>query len=333
MPIDETDAMAHLDNIDESHGVNTKIEKTEVVTSDEPNKVTSLGKAKTYESVKMSAAGESPWKVLDLNLLPSSGMFYDSDIELLLKSAKTKEIRHWSTIDEMDPVDVRDKIGFILNSCTKFKIKGSNRPFNFKDFLEVDKYHIMFRIHELTFPNQENKLMANIRCTNQKCKKVNRIQVSSQNLKGFNIPDELIQYYNEDEKCFIIHSEKLGETLKFYMPTTGIHDLFRKKQEMEISAGQEVDKAFYGFGPYLVNNWREITMRDISELKIDSNAWSPSKFTVIHKITEMLKKESVNKATGVCEKCKERLETSIFLGGSFTVKDIFIISAGLNELI
>jgi hypothetical protein len=260
-------------------------------------------------------------------------MFYHDDIEMLLKSAKTKEIRHWSTIDELDPVDVRDKIGFILNSCTKFKIKGNPQPFNFKDFLEIDRYHVLFRLQELTFPNQENKLMANIRCHNSKCRKVNRVQVTSQNLLGFTIPEELTKYYNPEEKCFVVNSDKLGETIRFYMPTTGIQDLFRRKRKMELDAGQEIDKAFYDFGPYLLNDWRKLTLKDISSLRFESNSWSASKFTVIHKITQLLKKASSNKAIGVCEKCKDRLETSIFLGGSFTVKDFFIISVGLDELI
>jgi hypothetical protein len=47
----------------------------------------------------------------------------------------------------------------------------------------------------------------------------------------------------------------------------------------------------------------------------------------------MLRKASLNKVASVCEKCKEVTEDHIFLDGSFTVKDIFIVSAGLDELI
>lgn len=328
--IDENDALSHLDSIDEQHGINQKSDTVKLESESTP---TSLGKAPSFREVNMSAVEESYWKSLNLELLPSRGMFYPDDIEMLLKSAKTKEIRHWSTIDELDPVDVRDKIGFILNSCTKFKIKGNPQPFNFKDFLEIDRYHILFRLQELTFPNQENKLMANIRCHNNKCRKVNRVQVTSQNLLGFTVPEELAKYYSPEEKCFVVNSDKLGETLRFYMPTTGIQDLFRRKRKMELDSGQEIDKAFYDFGPYLLNDWRNLTLKDISSLRFESNSWSASKFTVIHKITQLLKKASSNKAIGVCEKCKDRLETSIFLGGSFTVKDFFIISVGLDELI
>jgi len=325
----EEDQITKLDAMDAEHGVNISSEV--VVEKEEPIK--SLGKARSYEQVNMSAAEESPWKLLNLDVLPSNGMFYPEGVELLIRSAKTKEIRHWSTMDEHDPIDVREKINFVLNACTKFKVRGNPAPLNFNDYSEVDKYHILFRIYELTFPNQENKLMANLRCDNSKCKHVNRIKVTSQNLLGFDIPDELQKYYHPDEKCFVINSEKLGETLKLYLPSSGITNKFRQKKKAELNSGSDVDKSFYDTYPYLVTDWRGIRNESFAHFKMESMGWGDRKFAILYKITEALKAASVNRATGVCEKCKTRLESSIFLGGSFTVKDIFIISAGLDELI
>jgi len=323
-----------LDAIDAKHGVNKPSpEPVETVESTEPIK--SLGKARSYDAqeLQLSAAEDSPWKLLNLELLPSMGMFYPEGVELLIRSAKAKEIRHWSTMDEHDPLDVKEKINFVLNACTKFKVRGNPQPLNFKDYSDFDRYHILFRIHELTFPNQENKLIANLRCPSVKCKHVNKIQVTSKNLLGFTIPEELHKYYNEKDKSFTIVSEKLGETLNLYIPSSGVIDKFKQKRKAESTSGFEIDEAFYKFGPYLVHDWRRLTMDNISQLKQESLGWSDKKFTVIHKITEMLRKASVNRATGVCEKCKTRLESSIFLGGSFTVKDIFIVSTRLDELI
>ena len=160
--IDEEEAARFLEEQDRLHGVNTiKVEEKK----EEPVRQ-SLGEIKSYqETPELSAASESSWKLLDLRGLPSQGLFYPAGAELLLRPAKTKEIRHWSTIDENDPLDVREKINFILNACTKLRVAGG-RPLNFNDFLEVDRYHILFRLHELTFPNQENKLFANIKCKN-----------------------------------------------------------------------------------------------------------------------------------------------------------------------
>lgn len=324
--IDEDEALGYLNELDRQNGIN----QVEEVKS-EP--VTSLGKASSYQQMAMSAVEESPWKILSFDLLPSKGMFYPENAELLIRSAKTKEIRHWSTMDEHDPVDVREKINFILNSCTKFKIKGGSMPLNFNDFCEIDKYHIIFRIYELTFPNQENKLFANIKCNANSCGHVNRTQVISQNLLGFEIPNELFKWYSEENRCFVVPSEKLGETLVFYMPTIGMTSKFSQKRKIDVQNGTEVDSAFYSYGPYLVNNWRKISMEDLGNFKIDSINWNKQKFMIIHKFTEALKKASLNRATTVCEKCKSGVESHIFLGGSFTTKDIFIVSARLDELI
>lgn len=332
--IDDDDALNHLDQLDKKHGVNT-VTESEEVQKEAPQKVTSLGKPKSYDSnSELSAAEESPWKLLNQDLLPTRGMFYPDGSEILLRSAKTKEIRHWSTMDENDPIDVREKINYILNACSKFKIKGKPIIFNFNDYCEVDRYHLLFRIYELTFPNQENKLFANIKSDNDKLSHINRIQVTSQNLKGFEIPEELVKWYSPSDKCFVVPSSNLNETLRFYMPTVGMHDKFKNLRNRDIQAGRNVDEAFYKFGPYLMTNWKRTSLNDIVDLKLEStNKWNNTKFNIVYKFTEALRKASHNVVMGVCEKTKKEIQSRIFLRGSFTVKDIFIISTGLDELI
>jgi hypothetical protein len=68
-------------------------------------------------------------------------------------------------------------------------------------------------------------------------------------------------------------------------------------------------------------------------LKAESIGWSERKFLIVYKFIEPLEKAALNKVLSICEKCRAQTESSIFLEGSFTVKDIFIISAGLDELI
>jgi hypothetical protein len=340
--IDESDALNYLDEIDKVNGVNNYTEELPTLKSveredtkiknDNPNP-TSLGKARGFDDISLSASEESPWKILNLETLPSTGMFYPARIEILIRSAKTKEIRHWSTMDEYDPVDIDEKINFILNSCTRIKIPGDPTQFTYNDILLIDRYHILFRIYELTFPNQENKLMANIKCQNDKCGFVNRVQVLSRNLKGFELPSDYFKWYNEEERCFVIHSEKLQETLKFYMPTIGLNTKIKYRKEFEINSGQERDPSFYDIAPYLILNWKIANNQNLGEFKINMESWSNAKFNAIYRFVKDMKDTSTNKVLCTCEKCKERTESSIFLGGSFTVKDIFIISARFDELI
>jgi hypothetical protein len=326
--IDEEEAARFLEEQDRLHGVNTISVKEDIP---EPYVKPSLGQSRGYsENPELSAASESSWKLLDLSHIPSKGLFYPEGAELLLRPAKTKEIRHWSTIDENDPIDVREKINFILNACTKLRVPGG-RPLNFNDYLEIDRYHILFRLYELTFPNQENKLFANIKCKNDG--HINNTQVLSMNLHGFEYPTDLMKWYSPEERCFKIISEKLNETFYIYLPTIGTEGRFRNKQKDDIKRGVEIDEAFYKFGPYLVNDWRMASPQDIVDLKFESLTWPENKFIFIHKFTEQLKAASLNKVASVCEICKDVTESHVFSQGSFTIKDIFIISAGLDELI
>jgi len=123
--------------------------------NEKPKKKTSLGKASTSLT---SGAGDSPWKLISLDNLHSRGIFYPIDFEFLIKSAKTKEIRHWSTIDQYDPIDIFEKIAFITESCSRMNIRGKKVSFNSNDILEVDKYQALFKIHKITFPNNENNV-------------------------------------------------------------------------------------------------------------------------------------------------------------------------------
>lgn len=324
--IDELNALNHLNNLDKEHGVNNVVE----VHKEEPSN--SLGKARN-QAPMLSAAEESPWKILDPNLLPSKGMFYHPDSEILLKSAKNKEIKHWSTMDEYDPLDVKEKINFILNKCVKFKIKGYNRPFNFNDFCHADTYHLMFRIHELTFPNKENKLIAKLKCKSTTCGHVNNIHATSQNLKGFEIPEDLLSWYDPQQRCFYIEHERLGDPVRIYLPTNGVVNELRKYKKKEAQLGRTIDESFYMIAPYMIKDWRDLDERSILSIKSSYDGWSNDRYTGVYKFVDALKKNSLNKVLGVCEKCKSRLEDHIFLGGSFTTKDIFIISGGFNEFI
>lgn len=291
-----------------------------------------LGQPKLDRST--SLAEESPWKLLDLTLLPSSGKMYAAGSEIAIRSAKTREIRHWSTIDDGDPISVREKIGFILNACLRFY--SENRTMSFEDILEIDKYYILFRIHELTFPNQENKMFAVIKCSDPECGSNTRVQVTSSNLSGFKYPEELLKWLVPEERCFKIVSERLGETLRFNLPTIGATDFLKNKRREDTSFGHQADDAFYKHSPYLLGDWRQMSAHPqiFQQMKLASmNSWSIDKFSVVDAVVKKLEANSINRVKCVCEKCRQLTESHIFLGGSFTIRDLFVVPARLDELV
>ena len=59
------------------------------------------------------------WHVLDLEELPSQGKFYPADTVIKIRSAKAAEIRHFSTMDENNYIDMEDKLNSIVESCAQ----------------------------------------------------------------------------------------------------------------------------------------------------------------------------------------------------------------------
>lgn len=331
---DDEKAKDLLDKLDIDGGVNDVtevIEESEEVTveveREEPLKT--LGKTSSYESTTM--AGQSGWKLVKLDNIPSKGIMYPENLEVLIRSVKVSEIRHWSIIDEYDPLDVFEKIAFVLSECSKFNVKGEINAINFKDILEVDKYQMLFKIHRISFPNNENKLLARIK--HKKCGNINSIHVTDVNLGGFEYPQELMDWYSPEERCFVVKSEKLNDEWRLYMPTIGATQVFNEYKELCKQRGIQKDEAFDRMAPYLIGNWRIMNADKLLQLRSESIRWNENKFLFIHNATEMLRKISKNKVFGVCEKCKDKINSSIFLGGSFTVKDIFIVPTRLRDLV
>lgn len=322
--LEDNDGLKILSDLEESSNIEFDDSDKTVV------KKKSLGKPSKLHT---TAAGESPWKLVSLDTLPSKGMMYPPGFEMLIKSAKTKEIRHWSTIDEHDPLDVFEKITFIVSSCSKINVKNANVKLNINDILEIDKYHLLFKIHKITFPNNENKLIAKVKDTNPSCNTTTSVHVTDSNLQGFVYPRELMEWYSKEEQCFIVESEKLNETIRIYMPTLGSTKIFNEYIELCRSRGLSQDDAFDRIAPYLIGNWRTTSPEDLINIRNKSNSWNENKFLFLHGFTNQLIKNSRNRVLSICESCKSKIDSSIFLGGSFTVKDIFIVSSRLRDLI
>ena len=58
---------------------------------------------------------EAEWKNIPAEVLPSKGFGYPKGFELAIRSAKVSEIRHFSTVDESDRLDLDDKLNHIIS--------------------------------------------------------------------------------------------------------------------------------------------------------------------------------------------------------------------------
>jgi hypothetical protein len=334
----ENEGLKFLEEQDRLYGKNQEAIDPEPTTKDAgPKKATSLGKA-TGPMLESTIAGANDkfWKNIPFTSLPSQGLFYPEGSEITIKAASVSEIRQWSTIDDTDMLDVDDKLNFVIEKCCRFKVKGGQSWLTWRDISELDRLALIFMIQEMTFPKDENSLFVKIEC-NASCTAESRwedeVKVRSSMLQFIELPQEIMKYYSAQLKCFEIKSEKLNETFYLYMPTIGAVERLRARISESRKAGRTLDKAFISLSPYIVQDWQKLSQQAFADLSNSSFGWHINKFTFIKKFTEMIEDARSSMVGMPCPKCGGRVTTPLFQKSGFTVKDLFLISGGLDELI
>jgi hypothetical protein len=264
------------------------------------------------------------WHVLDLNELPSKGKFYPADCIIKIRSAKASEIRHFSTMDDNNYIDMEEKLNHIVASCAQ--ITGAGKKLSYKDILEEDRIILLLSIRDLTFPEPENKLI--LKGKTEKTKKSVEIELSVKNLVPTEIEAEIEKYYSSQARTYVIQTKSAGE-IRMKPPTIGVMEeitkYLRDRQEKEI----EIDKAFIQVLPYTVSDWRDLSLTKIFSLEVDYKAWDDRKYMLMYRLAEKMRigVQTELETTVDGEVAKAPLD---FPGG---IKSLFIISDLSGELL
>ena len=264
------------------------------------------------------------WHVLDQTTLPSQGKYYPADSVIKIRSAKAAEIRHFSTMDENNYIDMEDKLNSIVESCSQ--ITSGKTRMSYKDILEEDRIVLLLSIRDLTFPEPENKLM--LKGKTERTKKSIEIELSVKNLIPSVIDEQIEKYYNEKERTYVIKTRSAGD-IRMKPPTIGvmqeINAYLKDRQEKDL----DFDRAFIQVLPYLQSDWRNLNMNKIFQLEMEYKGWDEKKFMVIYRLAERMKigVSTELETTFDGETGKAPLD---FPGG---IKSLFIISDLAGELL
>ena len=264
------------------------------------------------------------WHVLDQTTLPSQGKYYPADSVIKIRSAKAAEIRHFSTMDENNYIDMEDKLNSIVESCSQ--ITSGKTRMSYKDILEEDRIVLLLSIRDLTFPEPENKLM--LKGKTERTKKSIEIELSVKNLIPSVIDEQIEKYYNEKERTYVIKTRSAGD-IRMKPPTIGVMQeitaYLKDRQEKDL----DFDRAFIQVLPYLQSDWRNLNMNKIFQLEMEYKGWDEKKFMVIYRLAERMKigVQTELQTTHEGEEGKAPLD---FPGG---IKSLFIISDLAGELL
>ena len=308
---------------------NPKVESTDEQASNIEDAITEGGLGKvnmanfTPEKAQSTDAALG-WHVLDLTTLPSQGKFYPANAVIKIRSAKAAEIRHFSTMDENNYIDMEEKLNSIVETC--MQITADKKRLSWKDLLEEDRIVVLLSVRDLTFPEPENKLV--LKGKTEKTKKQVDVELAVKNLVPSEIDEEIERYYSEKERTYIIKTRSAGE-VRMKPPTIGVMQEITSYLKDRQEKDQDFDRAFIQVLPYMQPDWRTLGLSKIFQHEVDYKAWDEKKFMVIYRLAERMKigVSTTLETTFEGELVKAPLE---FPGG---IKSLFIISDLAGELL
>ena len=262
------------------------------------------------------------WLKIDVKTLPTHGLFYPDGFEISIRAARGEEIKHWSTMNDQDINQlsrVDDILNYMIEKCCN--VKNPNHPGNcWKDLKNVDRFYILLAIKEFTFIDGENELMVPISEDKQ-------IPVVKEMIDFVNIPDEIMKFYNLDEKCFIFNVA--GNPMKVHVPSLGVNDWLKKYVAQKINAKEGYDEDFITYAPMLIKDYRGLSQRAYEEMVGASRLWNVKEWSVLAYVTEKLGGATEPKIKYINEDGGEVEIPLTFRGG---IRSLFVLSNPLLSI-
>ena len=250
--------------------------------------------------------------------LPTQGLFYPEGSRLLIKPAGVSIIRHFSTVDDTNPLELNDAFDYILENLVRFNIPDMSP--SFKNLKDIDKLSVILHVRDATFKNGESRIVSNISCS---CGNSDEKTLKWSDFEFFAFNSELMKYYNPETKIFQVKfSDPMQSDVGLTLPSIGMRTFVQKYITSKIRQRKSYDKAFATISPYIMDNWVSMTEDFYETQSDDSLTWTTSQFAAFVRIVDMIKKSTVSRIRHKCSKCgAEVTAPSSFRGG---IKSLFI---------
>ena len=223
------------------------------------------------------------WHEIPMSSLPSGGRFYPVDTVLKIRSAKVAEIRHFSTIDENNILDVDSKLNAIVESCTMIGSKSTR--VSYKDICEEDRFILILQIRDLTFPEPENSLKVDY---TSKTGKKHEVEIKREYFDYFRVPADVEKYYDAEARGYVIRTKTYGEIF-MRPPSIGVMQEITTYIRDRRDNGQEIDQSLIQIAPYVATDWRRFNQKRLFELEVEMNGWSNGQYLLLYKLAEKVK--------------------------------------------
>jgi hypothetical protein len=220
---------------------------------------------------------------IDISTLPSGGRFYPSGSKLAIRPAQVSEVRHFSTIDEGNLLDIEDKLNHIVKNCTRFN--SGAKVLSYKDILEEDRIYILLSIRDLTFPEPESKLT--VKATTKDGEEFDA-EISAQYFQLSKVTEEIEKYYDDEARAFAIKTKSFG-TIMMRPPSIGVMEAITNYIKVRQIEKKQWDQSYLQIIPYITLDWRGFTDEKIFKGEVDFHSWNTQKYSLVYRLAEKMR--------------------------------------------
>jgi len=291
--------------------------------------ITSMGKAQSA-----SPAFDSGWKNVPVTILPSGGLFYPEGTRIAIRAAEVREIRHFSTIDEDDRLDIEEKLSYVLERCLRMDFPGEG-VVSYLDIKQEDRFFLILAIRDLTFVKGENSIILK---TNKKCKETpecpfnDGIELRTGVLGSYDMDPKVMSYYNTETRSFIFDVKKINKVIEMTVPSIGVSN---KISEFVIKSGingSDIDEGFLKIAPFIFKEWRELTIDSIKIKMRESDYWTKEEYSLYYELSDKIRIGTNLEVKQKCPVCGDE-EVTADINFPSGLRSLFVISDIFGELL
>lgn len=290
-----------------------------------------LGKASFVNELTEITGMDSPWKKLPLTNLSSEGFGYPPGMEIAIRSAEVGEIRHFSIIDENDPIDVDDKINYIVSKCSQ--IKWSEGILSHLDLHQEDRFYVFMSIRDLTFIKGENRIFIPVKneCAKEGCPIPPEIELTSAVLSSFKLDPKIKKYYDKDNGFFNLTPKNGDSAIQLFIPSIGVSTAVRKILRDKVQKGKKYDETFAKVSTFVIPNWRDLDEQTYNDYESASKAWTYTQWALADSASDLITFATKSSLEVRCNKCGAEVAAPIrFRGG---IRSLYVVSDIFGQLL
>ena len=292
---------------------------------------TSFGKSQTH---KQNTLSENGWKNIPVEVLPTRGQYYPYGTRISIRPAEVREIRHFSTIDDEDRLDIEEKLSYVLDRCLRMEFPNEGL-ISYKDLKQEDRFYLILSIRDLTFVKGENSIFLK---TKKKCKETsecpfnNGIELRTGALDSYRIEDKIMKYYNSQTGSFIFNIKKTGKKVEMFIPSIGVTQEISSYVNQAYRMGITIDPGFLQISPFLFNDWRDLSFDKYVNKMRECDYLTKEEYSVLFELSQMIKVGTKMEVKQNCPVCGG-MEVTADITFPKGLRSLFVISDIFGELL